>query len=57
MPRSARVDIGGQVYHVINRANGRMQIFNDKDDYKLFEQLLQDTKGIMDMRLLEFELK
>ena len=53
MPRSARVDIGGQVYHVLNRANGRMQIFNDKDDYKLFEQLLQDTKDLIGMRLLE----
>ena len=55
MPRSARVDIGGQVYHVLNRANGRMQIFNDKDDYKLFEQLLQDTKDLIGMRLLELK--
>ena len=36
MPRLARVDIGNQVYHIINRANGRMTIFNEKEDYQLF---------------------
>ncbi|KKU51097.1 MAG: hypothetical protein UX72_C0026G0001, partial [Parcubacteria group bacterium GW2011_GWA2_47_10] len=27
MPRILRVDVGNLVYHVINRANGRIQIF------------------------------
>jgi len=27
MPRVNRVDVGGEIYHVINRANARMQIF------------------------------
>src|SRR3989344_2617716 len=56
MPRSARVDIGGEIYHVINRANGRLQIFNTDEDYKLFEQLLLETKEIFDMRILAYEL-
>src|SRR3989344_251251 len=56
MPRSARVDIGGEIYHVINRANGRLQIFNTDEDYKLFEQLLLETKEIFDMRMLAYEL-
>jgi len=37
MPRNARVDAGGEIYHVINRANGRLHIFNKDEDYRLFE--------------------
>ncbi len=54
MPRNARVDIGGEIYHVINRANGRMQIFHSKEDYVLFEQLLLETKELVDMRILAY---
>lgn len=54
MPRTSRIAIGGEVYHVINRANGRLQIFNNKDDYQLFEQLLLDTKELLDMRILSY---
>ena len=56
MPRSGRIDIGGHVYHVINRANGRMQIFDTDEDYELFEDLLQDTKELIGIRLLAFTL-
>ena len=45
-PRLARVDVGGEVYHVINRANGRMQIFDTESDYRLFEKLLWDAKEV-----------
>lgn len=44
MPRALRVDIGDQLYHVLNRANARAQIFDDAKDYRLFEKLL--TVGI-----------
>ncbi|HAS84760.1 MAG TPA: hypothetical protein DCS23_01650 [Candidatus Yonathbacteria bacterium] len=56
MPRNARVDVGGEIYHVINRANGRLQIFDKDADYELFEQLLLDTKELFDMRILAYEL-
>lgn len=56
MPRNARVDVGGEIYHVINRANGRLQIFNKDADYELFEQLLLETKELYDMRILAYEL-
>lgn len=56
MPRSARVDVGEEIYHVINRANGRLQIFDTDGDYRLFEQLLLETKEITDMRILAYEL-
>lgn len=54
MPRLARVDVGGEIYHVINRANGRMQIFDTKDDYLLFEELLREAKALTDMRILAY---
>ena len=54
MPRSARVDVGGEVYHVINRTNGRLQIFNTDEDYQLFEDLLLETKELFDMRILAY---
>lgn len=56
MPRNARVDVGGEVYHVINRANGRLQIFDTDTDYRLFEKLLLETKELFDMRILAYIL-
>lgn len=56
MPRVARVDVGEEIYHVINRANGRLQIFNNDEDYCLFAQLLLETKEVTDMRILAYEL-
>jgi len=54
MPRLARVDIGDEIYHVINRANGRLRIFESDADYQLFEELLSDTLKKTSMRLLAY---
>jgi len=54
MPRLARVDIGGKIYHVINRANGRLQIFNNTGEYALFERLMLEAKELTDMRILAY---
>jgi putative transposase len=54
MPRLARVDVGGEIYHVINRANGRMQIFDSPHDCQLFEKILYDTKELTGMRILAY---
>ena len=40
MPRTARSAVGGLVYHVLNRGNGRMQIFRNPGDYQAFLDLL-----------------
>jgi putative transposase len=40
----------------INRANGRLQIFNTKEDYQLFEKLLLETKELVDMRILAYTI-
>jgi len=56
MPRINRVDIGGQIYHVLNRANARMQIFDNDKDYQLFESILEEAKEKFDMRILSYSI-
>ena len=43
MGRPKRVDVGGYVYHVLNRGNGRMTIFDDEGDYEAFERILEES--------------
>jgi putative transposase len=54
MPRTERTDVGGYVYHVLNRANAKVQIFDNDQDYKLFETVLEEAKERMDMRVLTY---
>lgn len=54
MPRIKRVDVGGEIYHVINRANARVQIFDGDSDYKQFESILEEAVEKFDMRLLAY---
>src|SRR3989338_4462132 len=56
MGRALRVDVGGEVYHVINRANGRQTIFHKKEDYLPFEQLLTEAKELNGMPILAYVL-
>ena len=52
----ARVDIGDYAYHVINRAVGRLKIFDTSKDYALFLDLLAEAKQLTGMRILAFEI-
>lgn len=54
MPRVTRIDIGQEVYHILNRANARVQIFDNKVDYNLFENILEQAVEKFDMRLLAY---
>ncbi|MCA9355048.1 transposase [Candidatus Kaiserbacteria bacterium] len=56
MPRLARVDVANNIYHVINRATGRLQIFSERSDYQLFTDLLLEAKEITDMRVLGYTI-
>ncbi len=56
MPRNSRIDIGNEIFHVINRANGRLKIFNKDSDYRLFEEILTDTKELIGMRILAYTI-
>jgi putative transposase len=42
----------GLVYHVLNRANGRMRIFAKEADYAAFETILAEAVERTEMRLL-----
>jgi hypothetical protein len=51
MARQPRIDLAGYTYHVINRASGSVPIFNTASDYKQFEVVLEEAKGILKIRL------
>ncbi len=61
MPRVERVDIANLIYHVINRANARVRIFDTKEDYQQFEEVLEEaverfTKNGVSHRFYRFML-
>ena len=54
MPRTTRVDVRDVVYHVINRANARMKIFDTDEDYLFFEKVLEEGREKFNMRILAY---
>ena len=54
MPRTARAAVGGIVYHVLNRGNGRIGVFRKPGDYLAFLQLLLDGKTKAQIELFGF---
>ena len=54
MGRPHRAAEGGYVYHVLNRANARMTIFEKDDDYAAFEAVLAEAVERTAMRLLAY---
>jgi len=56
MGRAPRVDVGNQIYHVINRANGRQTIFHKAADYQHFEELIEEAVERIGMRVLAYVL-
>lgn len=54
MPRTARASVGDYCYHVINRGNGRGQVFHAERDYQAFIVLLAEAARRTPMRLLAY---
>lgn len=54
MPRRPREATGGIVYHVLNRAVGRMKLCEKEEDYWAFERVLEETYERTEMRLLSY---
>ena len=52
MPRLARYAPGGLVYHVLNRANGRLRLFRTDKDYLAFERTLREAAARVPVRIL-----
>jgi putative transposase len=54
MGRPRRADAGGFVYHVLNRANARLPIFETPSDYQAFEKVLAQAVERAGTRLLAY---
>ena len=54
MGRSPRIDQADIVYHVLNRANARAQIFHSDIDYRDFEYLLNEMQETFLVRILAY---
>jgi len=50
MPRPKRIALGGYVYHVLNRTNGRLRIFCKDSDFLEFERILGDGAALFALR-------
>jgi len=56
MARQPRIDVGDQVYHCLNRSNGRFTIFEEHWMYQDFEYLLDEVREQYEMRILAYVL-
>jgi putative transposase len=54
MGRPLRAATGGLVYHVLNRANARLPIFEKSADFEAFERVLNEAHERLPMRILSF---
>jgi putative transposase len=54
MSRLARNAPGGLVYHVLNRANGRLRLFRKDEDFLAFEDVLIQAMRRRPLRLLDW---
>ena len=54
MPRPLRSDFADITYHVINRANARLQIFSSPKEYSQFEDVLSEARERVDMRIYAY---
>ena len=52
MPRAARRLVGNQVYHVLNRGNGRADVFHKPKDFEAFVSLIAEAKRRYPVKLL-----
>jgi putative transposase len=54
MGRSWRASQGGYVYHVLNRANARLPLFQKDGDYEAFERVLAEARQRYDVPILAY---
>jgi len=54
MSRVRRVDVGGMVYHVLNRANFRSRLFRTPAHYQAFLAIVGESLTFVPMRILAY---
>lgn len=47
------MDVGGTVYHALNRANFRSGLFKNQAHYRDFLVILEETLAVVPMRILQ----
>jgi putative transposase len=55
MPRTARKALGGHVFHVLNRAVGRMRLFRTDNDFEAFQRVMTESHQRHPPRILALE--
>ena len=54
MPRRTRSIAGGMACHVLNRAVGRLTLFEEAEDYEAFERVLEQARERESLRILAY---
>jgi len=54
MPRRARIAPGEIIYHALNRANGRSQLFDKPEDYAAFKRIMVAAMRRSPIRMLAY---
>jgi putative transposase len=54
MPRTARASAADYIYHVLNRGNGRAEVFHRHADFDAFTQLTAEACSRLPMRVLGY---
>jgi putative transposase len=54
MGRARRVDIGGMIYHVLNRANFRSRLFKTPAHYQDFLAIVEESLNFVPVRILAY---
>ena len=54
MSRVRRVDVGGEIYHVLNRANFRSRLFKTDRHYQDFLGIVEEAMEFVPMRILAY---
>lgn len=54
MPRIARGHSDGLIYHILNRGNGRQNVFHKDGDFKAFVELLLSIQEAFDVGILAY---
>ena len=54
MPRAKRALLDLGIYHVFNRGNNGLDIFNDSDDFCMFSRLLNESKNEFNVQIFHY---
>lgn len=54
MPRKPRCELSNHCYHVLNRASGALTLFQNENDFYVFENMLRDAIRRFDVNLFAY---